>query len=110
MSTTSGNPDPNTELDEEGRAVPPYEGRQAGQTVQGSDATQESGAAVGGARGPAESDGPTRSAPESTERGATASPGDEQPADEAGGDDPGEAATGPSHTPGSTRAEDAGKG
>ena len=92
---------------EHDQPTPPYEGRQEKADIGGSDEVTEQGVGVGGARRPAESDGQSGEPdPEQTPRGAVASPADEQPAEESGGDDPGEAATGPAHQPGTRRGED----
>ncbi|HEY7052758.1 MAG TPA: hypothetical protein VH496_11600 [Mycobacterium sp.] len=71
-------------------ALPPYEGRQT--------------SASGTAPGPKTASEYSSPAPGSTPGGATASPADEQPAAESGGDREPDM-TGPSHTPGTRRAE-----
>jgi hypothetical protein len=48
--------------------------------------------------------------PAQTDRGAVASPADEQPAQDTPDGQSEEASTGPSHEPGTTRGEDAGTG
>jgi hypothetical protein len=80
-------------------AVPPYEGRQTTAKPGG----EEGG---GGAVKPAESSSGTRApAPESTVGGATASPGDEQPAAEQTETDRDDDRAGPAHTAGTSRGE-----
>jgi hypothetical protein len=90
----------------EGSAVPPYEGRRESADVDGEEKLRRDGANVGGAAGPVESS--VRKAPEpaDTPGGATASPADEQPAENTPDDEPGEASVGPAHHAGTTRGED----
>ncbi len=101
-----------TEVDPGDSAVPPYEGRKESADVDtagaGADAdTVRDGADIGGAERPRQS-GETRAPePQETERGATASPADEQPAAESPQDEPDpEQGTGPAHQTGQERAED----
>ena len=101
--TTIPNPD---DPDTEGKAVPPYDGRQKSGEVGGPEETSQDGAHTGGAGRPAESDTDEVDDPTQTERGQHASPADEQPAE--GGSkasEPG-GTSGASHEPGSGRAED----
>ena len=88
MSTTPADPGP-TDLEGEGRSVPPYEDRRKSADVEGEERLRREGANVGGATGPVDSG--ERKAPE--------------PADTPG-DEPGEASVGPAHHPGTTRGED----
>ena len=78
MSTEShlGGSDPDTT----GRAVPPYEGRRETADVDPQDHTTKDGAKTAGATGPVQDDQPKAADPDATERGAVASPADEQPA------------------------------
>ena len=103
MTMSPGNPGP---TDFEGKAVPPYEGRQGAQEVDGEEKVHRDGANVGGATGPAES--AERKAPESadTPRGAVASPADEQPTERTASGEEGEASVGPAHYAGTTRGEE----
>jgi hypothetical protein len=103
MTTTPGDPGP---TDFEGKAVPPYEGRQESGEVDGPEKLHRDGADVGAATGPVESDERKAPEPADTPRGAVASPADEQPAAGSPGGDPGEASVGPAHYPGTTRGED----
>jgi len=105
MTTQSFDPnDPDTG----GRALPPYDDRRESADVD-SEGAQRDGANVGGAAGPVEDDGMKAADPADTERGAIASPADEQPADETsderGQEDEG---VGPSHHGGTPRGEDEG--
>jgi hypothetical protein len=107
MTMSPGDPGP---TDVEGsRTVPPYEGRRETADVDGEEERRKDGANVGGATGPVESDQRAAPEPVGTPRGAVASPADEQPAAESGGDAPGEASVGPAHHPGTTRGEDVGR-
>lgn len=86
--------------------VPPYDGRKESADVGPADEVVEDDADVGGARRPTESDrGQVSPDPQSTPGGEHASPADEQPAEESGGDEPGEAETGPGHVPGTAKGE-----
>ncbi|MGI9083846.1 MAG: hypothetical protein ACR2FE_00970 [Aeromicrobium sp.] len=102
MDSGSDPSDPNTE----GSAVPPYEGRrEAADPSETSGTTDDAG--TGGASAPTDDEEQKSPDPEDTPGGATASPADEQPAEEAPEShtedhDP----EGPSHTPGTGRAED----
>lgn len=97
---------------EPGGLVPPYEDRQKTGEVDTDDSDDGpvvDGANVGGARGVVETTaGKNHPDPEDTPGGRTASPADEQPADEAGGDAPTDEGTGPAHVPGTPRAEQEG--
>ena len=103
MTMSPGAPGP---TDFEDKAVPPYEGRQESADVDGEERLHRDGANVGAATGPVESEERKAPEPADTPRGAVASPADEQPAAESGGDDPGEASVGPAHHAGTTRGED----
>lgn len=107
MSITPGDPGP-TDPASGDRPVPPYDDRRQSADVDADDEKlHREGANVGAATGPVETDDELkREEPGETERGAVASPADEQPAAESGGDDPGPAATGPAHHPGTQRGED----
>ncbi|MDP3891814.1 hypothetical protein [Nocardioides sp.] len=99
-------PDPDNP-DTENATVPPYEGRREAADVDDQDESEKDGAKTAGATGPVEDDEKKAPAPEGTERGATASPADEQPADNrSAGVDSGPGATGPDHITGTGRAED----
>ncbi len=95
--------------DTEGRAVPPYDGRRETADVDGKEESVKDGAKVAGAAGPVEDDEMKGPEPSETERGAVASPADEQPADETsderGQEDEG---VGPDHYAGTPRGEDEG--
>ncbi len=97
---------------EPGGLVPPYEDRQKSGEVD-RDHTEDGpvvdGANVGGARGMVETQsGLNAPVPEDTPGGRTASPSDEQPAAQSGGDAATDQGTGPAHVPGTPRAEDSG--
>ena len=79
-------------------AVPPYEGRQTEAKPIGQDGVE------GGVK-PVESPSYKAPAPESTPGGATASPGDEQPAGEQSETDLGDDQVGPAHTAGTGQGE-----
>jgi hypothetical protein len=83
--------------------VPPYEGRKTQADTE--QQTEKDGARTGGATAPVTDDRMKAPDPAETQRGATASPSDEQPADQTPDGEPGEASTGPSHTPGTTPGE-----
>lgn len=106
MSTPNpapGGDDPDTE----GKTVPPYDGRREGADVDGPEQTTKDGARTAGATGPLEGDDEMKAdEPADTERGAVASPADEQPAEESTTTDTDPDMTGPAHTPGTGRAED----
>ena len=104
MTMSPGDPGPTDPA--QGSAVPPYEGRRETADVDGEEKLRREGANVGGATGPVQSDERKAAEPSDTPRGAVASPADEQPAEESGGDDPGEASVGPAHHSGTTRGED----
>lgn len=102
---TSG-PNDNEDPDTGGKAVPPYEGRQKSADVDDAGESTEGGARTGGATGPVEDDGSGADDPAGTERGKHASPADEQPAADSSETDTDPDITGPSHEPGTGRAED----
>lgn len=87
-----------------GAAIPPYEGRKT--EASSEQESEKEGARAGGATAPVSDDDMKAPAPSETPGGATTSPADEQPAQdtEDGGSE--ERATGPSHSPGTTRGED----
>ncbi len=105
--TTSPDPD---NPDTEGKTIPPYDGRKETADVEGKEESTKDGVKTGGATGLVEDDDAKAPDPDDTERGAHASPADEQPvedADEDAGPDAGPGATtGASHEPGTGRAED----
>jgi hypothetical protein len=107
MTMSPGAPGP---TDFQGKAVPPYEGRQEGADVDEESKARRDGADVGGATGPVENDERRAPDPEETPRGPVASPADEMPAEETPPDGSEEAAVGPAHVAGTTRGEDVGKG
>jgi hypothetical protein len=84
-------------------ATPPYEGRQT--TASGTAPADTGGARTGGATGPQADSAYKAPAPDSTPGGATASPADEQPAAESGGERSPDM-TGPAHVAGTGRGED----
>lgn len=102
---TSG-PNANEEPDTGGSTVPPYDGRRESADVAGPEETTREGARTGGATGPVADDAAKAADPESTPRGEHASPADEQPAAESPDTDLDPDLTGPSHEPGTARAED----
>lgn len=101
--TTISNPD---DPDTEGSAVPPYEGRRDSADVGGPEDMHKDGAAVGGAAGPIESDHLKATPKEDTERGAEASPADEQSASDMPETDMDPDMVGPDHYSGTGRGED----
>lgn len=101
--TTIPNPD---DPDTEGKTVPPYDGRKESADVGGPEEATQGGVHTGGAGRPVDSDTDEVDDPTQTERGQHASPADEQPA-EGGDTSSGTGGTsGPSHEPGTGRAED----
>jgi hypothetical protein len=104
MSTEShvGGDDPDTE----GRTIPPYEGRREDADVDDASASVKDGAKVGGATGPVQDDEMKAPEPAETERGAVASPADEQPPDSLPESEDSDAGAGPAHVVGTTRGED----
>lgn len=106
MTAESFDPD---DPDTGGRAVPPYDGRRETADVGGKEKSDGDGANVAGATGPVEDDEMKGAEPSETERGAVASPADEQPAeetsDERGQQDEG---VGPAHYGGTPRGEEEG--
>jgi hypothetical protein len=104
MTTTPGNYGPDDP--EAGSTVPPYDGRRETADVDGEDKLRRDGANTAGATGPVESDEMKSAEPADTDRGAVASPSDEQPAEDTPDGDPGEASVGPAHYAGTRRGED----
>jgi hypothetical protein len=102
---TSG-PNSDENPDTTGATVPPYEGRREAADVKGADESTKEGAKTAGATGPVEDDEAKAPDPDSTVRGAQASPADEQPASESTDTDLDPDLTGPSHDTGTPRAED----
>ncbi|MEP7020020.1 MAG: hypothetical protein ABI808_05180 [Pseudonocardiales bacterium] len=90
--------------DEHGAAIPPYEGRKSEASEE--QDTYKDGARTAGATAPVTDPDMKGPEPDDTERGPTASPADEQPAGETPDGADSAASTGPSHTPGTGRAED----
>ena len=103
--TTSPNPD---DPDTEGSTLPPYEGRRESADVDGKEESSKDGAKVGGATGLVEDDEMKAPEPADTERGAVASPPDEQPAAESTDTDLDPGMVGPDHYKGTGRGEDEG--
>ncbi|MEN3318425.1 MAG: hypothetical protein V7643_1826 [Mycobacterium sp.] len=85
-------------------AVPPYEGRQTSAKPAG-DQGEGQGARTGGAVKPEADSGYKSAAPGETAGGATASPGNEQPAAQTSEGQRDDDAVGPSHTPGVGKGE-----
>lgn len=86
-------------------AVPPYEGRK--ETANSDEETYKDGVRTGGASAPTTDPDMKSPDPADTERGATASPADEQPAAQTPDGESEEATTSQAaHTPGTSRAED----
>ena len=104
MSTDT--PAGNDELAAAGSTVPPYEGRREDADIDPQQESRESDARVGGATGPVADPSPKAPEPAETERGATASPADEQPAGQMAEGEESDPGVGPSHTPGTQRGED----
>lgn len=105
LPNNPNNPDSSVPNDIETDApVPPYEGRKT--EASSEDETTKDGARTAGASAPVSDPDMKAPEPADTPRGAVASPADEQPAAETPDGEPGEASVGPSHTPGTGRAED----
>jgi hypothetical protein len=100
-----GDPDGPEGVDTEGKTVPPYEGRRESADVDSQAESTKDGAKVGGATGPVEDDEMKAADPADTERGATGSPADEQPASQMPETDLDDDAVGPAHEPGTGSAE-----
>ncbi len=92
----------------EDRTLPPYEGRRETADVDPSQESTKEGAKVGGATGPVEDDQSKAPEPADTDRGAVASPADEQPAEQMTESEESDPGVGPAHVPGATRGEDVG--
>jgi hypothetical protein len=107
MTTEShvGGSDPDTS----GRTVPPYESRRETADVDPQDHSVKDDAKVAGATGPVEDDQQKAPDPAVTERGAVASPADEQPADQMPESEESDPGVGPAHVPGAPRGEDLSK-
>lgn len=99
-------PDSPDGIDTDNKTVPPYEGRRKTADVDGIEESTKDGAKVGGATGPVEDDERKEPDPAETERGATGSPADEQPASQMPETDLDDDMVGPAHTQGTGRAED----
>jgi hypothetical protein len=97
-------PNENDDPDTAGKTVPPYEGRRETADIDPKEESTKEGAKTAGATGPVDDDDMKGS--EVSERGAQASPADEQPAAESGGSAPDEGSTGPAHQSGTPRGED----
>lgn len=104
MTTSPNADDPDTE----GSTLPPYEGRRESADVDGKEESSKDGAKVGGATGLVEDDEMKAPEPAETERGAVASPSDEQPAAESTDTDLDPDMVGPDHYKGTGRGEDEG--
>lgn len=90
-----------------GGVTPPYDGRKEKADVDESDSPE--GAVLEGATGPATtSSGLTSPKPEDTPGGRTASPADEQPAEQTPDGPSVEEGSGPAHMPGTPRGEGGG--
>ena len=85
-------------------ALPPYEGRKTGASEE--QDTYKDGARTAGATAPVTDPDMKGPAKEDTPRGPVASPADEQPAADTPDDPDSDGGVGPSHTPGTGRAED----
>ena len=95
--------------DTEGRTVPPYEGRRETADVEDQSESVKDGAKTAGATGLVEDDQMKAPEPAETERGAVASPTDEQPADQMPESEDTADGVGPAHIPGTPRGEDLSK-
>jgi len=102
-STSSPHPD---DPDTTGSTVPPYDGRQEVSEVDGPEKSTKEGVKTGGATGLVEDDETKAPAPEDTERGAVASPSDEQPASDMPETDLDPDMVPPAHHEGTQRGED----
>jgi hypothetical protein len=105
MTISPGDPGP-TDPESGGREVPPYDDRRKSADVDEEQDVRKDGANVGGATGPVENEERKSADPTDTERGAVASPADEQPAEDPRGGDEEQASVGPSHYAGTGRGED----
>ena len=92
--------------DTEGRAVPPYEGRRESADIDDQSQSTKDGAKVAGATGPVTDAEMKAPDPGDTDRGAVATPADEQPAAEMPETEDSDDGVGPAHTPGTPRGED----
>lgn len=101
-----GDPDAPDGISTEGKTVPPYEGRQKSADVDGKEDSTKDGAKTAGATGLVEDDDMKAPEPSATDRGATATPSDEQPASQMPETDLDDDAVGPAHVEGSRRAEE----
>jgi hypothetical protein len=102
---TSG-PNADEDPDTTGKTVPPYDDRTKSADIDPAEESVKDGARTGGATGPVEGGGGGIDDPASTPRGEHASPADEQPAAPESDTDTDPDMTGPSHEPGTERAED----
>lgn len=107
MTTEShvGGDDPDTE----GRTLPPYEGRRESADVDDKSESVKDGAKVAGATGLVADADMKAPEPAETQRGATASPADEQPAADMPETEESDVGVGPAHVPGTSRGEDLSK-
>ena len=101
-SAFGGGNDPDTT----GATLPPYEDRRESAEVDGPSQSTKDDAKVAGATGPVEDPEMKGPEPAETERGATASPADEQPAGEMTQTESSDPGVGPAHVPGTPRGED----
>lgn len=85
-------------------AIPPYDGRKT--EASSEEETEKDGARTGGATAPVSDPDQKAPDPADTERGAVASPSDEQPAADTRDGESGEASVGPAHTPGTGKGEE----
>lgn len=102
----SFDPDRPDGIDTEGKTVPPYDDRRKTADVDGPEESSKDGAKVAGATGPVVDDEMKAPEPADTERGAVASPADEQLASEMPETDLDDDMVGPAHTTGTGRAEE----
>lgn len=98
----SDDPSVPTDIDTDA-PLPPYEGRQT--EANPTDETYQDGARTAGATGPVDDPDMKAQPKEDTPRGAAASPSDEQPAADTPDGPDSDPGVGPSHTPGTGRAE-----
>lgn len=98
-------PNANEDPDTANTTVPPYEGRRKSGEIDTKDKSTKDGVKTAGAVGPVADDEMKAARPEDTDRGAVASPADEQPAAESGGSAEDEGSTGPAHVSGVPRGD-----
>lgn len=109
MSASPHSPDsPNGPdgINTQDKTVPPYEGRTEAADVSEKGQSTKDGVKTAGATGPVEDDEQKAPDPAATPGGATGSPADEQPANQASESHLDDDAVGPAHTAGTARGED----